>query len=64
MPEPLHNWDKIVHKNVRCEDICRKYVAMTIIIIVTSEDEMSRYRIPKSVIERYNGDEVILKLFG
>jgi hypothetical protein len=33
-------------------------------IIVTSDGEMSRYRIPKSFIERYNGDEVILKLLG
>ena len=65
MTEPVLNWDKVVHKNVRCEDnqAVGNIVAVNIDhIIVTSEGGMSRYRIPKSFVESYNGAEVIVKL--
>jgi sugar lactone lactonase YvrE len=64
MPEPIHNWDKVVHKNVRCEDnqsVGNIVAVNNDHIIVTSEGGMGRYRIPKSFVERYNGAEVFLK---
>jgi len=66
MSEPIHDWDKIVHKNVRCEDnqpVGNIVAVNNDHIIVTSQGGMSRYRIPKSFVDKYDGDaEVILKL--
>ena len=46
MSEPVHNWDKVVHKNVRCED--NQSVGNIVAvdndrIVVISQGEMSRY---------------------
>jgi hypothetical protein len=60
-----HNWNKVVHKNVRCEDnqsIGNIMAVNTDHIIVTSEGGMSRYRIPTSFVEKYDGAEVHLML--
>jgi hypothetical protein len=66
MPEPVvYDWDKVIHKNVRCEDnqsVGNIVAVNNYHIIVTSQGGMSRYRIPKSFVESYNGAEVILKL--
>lgn len=65
MPEPVHDWDKVVHKNVRCEDnqsVGNIVAVDSEHIIVTSQGGMDRYRIPKSFVESYNGAEVIVKL--
>ncbi len=65
MTEPVYDWDKVVHKNVRCEDnqaVGNIVAVNNNHIIVTSQGGMSRFRIPKSFIEKYNGAEVIVKL--
>lgn len=65
MPEPaVHNWDKVIHKNVRRENnqsVGNIVAVETDHIIVTSQGGMSSYRIPKSFVE-HNGAEVIVKL--
>jgi hypothetical protein len=56
----------VVHKNVRSKDnqsVVNIVAVNNDHIIVTSEGGMSSYRIPKSFVEKYDGAEVILKLF-
>ncbi len=58
MPGPVHDWDKVVHKNISCED--NQSVGNIVAVdrdhvVVTSQGGMSRYRIPKSFVESYDG---------
>lgn len=65
MPEPVPNLDKAIHKNVRANDdqpVGNIVAVDKDHIIVTSQGGISRYRIPKSFVERYDGAEVFLKL--
>ena len=58
MPEPVLNWDKVVHKNVRCEDnqsLGNIVTVNTDHIMVTSQGGMGRYRIRKSFVENMTG---------
>jgi len=61
MPEPVLNWEGIIHKNVRAND--NQSVGNIVAvdnehIIITSQGGISKYRIPKSSVERYDGAEV------
>lgn len=65
LPEPVLDWDKVVHKNVSSDDdqAVGNIVAVDSgFIVVTSQGGTGRYRIPKSFVERYDGAEVILKV--
>ena len=65
LSEPVLDWDKVVHKNVRSDDgqAVGNIVAVDSgFIIVTSQGGMGRYRIPKSFVEKYDGAEVFLKV--
>ncbi len=52
MTEPVHDWDKVVHKNVRCEDnqsVGNIVAVDSEHIIVTSQGGMSRIIIATSM---------------
>ncbi len=65
MSEPVLDWDKVVHKNVRSDDnqaVGNIAAVDDGFIMVISQGGMGRYRIPKSFVEKYGGAEVFLKL--
>jgi hypothetical protein len=65
MSQPVLEWDKMVHKNVRTSD---KQDAGNIIatasdkITVNSEGAKHQYELPKTNVERFNGSEVFLDI--
>jgi hypothetical protein len=65
MSEPVLDWNKIVHKNVRTID---KQDAGNVIattsdkITVGSEGAKHQYELPKTNVERFNGSEVFLNI--
>lgn len=62
---PVENWDRVVHKNVRTSDNqgFGKVIAIPTdgeSILVTSQGGSNRYLLPKSVVDGFNGAELIL----
>jgi hypothetical protein len=64
MSEPVLDWDRTIHKNVRSKDMedggnIFAIIGDTLTIMGSKGRE---YRIPKSRVEGFNGSEVFLNL--
>jgi hypothetical protein len=65
MSEVILGWDRVVHKNVRTNDNAAVGNIVAVdnnSIIITSQGARDEYRIPKSMVEAFNGAEVFLNI--
>ena len=63
MSEPVLDWDRIVHKNVRSKDMGDLgNVIATDTDSITLMRGIHEFKIPKSSVEGYNGSEVFLDI--
>lgn len=61
---PVLDWDRIVHKNVRSKDradVGNVDAVNEDSIVIVTEGARGEYKIPKSEVEAFDGDEVFLK---
>ena len=62
MTDSVENWESIIHKTVRAKDghlIGADAVDDTSVLIST-EGARTHYRIPKHIVENFDGNEVVL----
>jgi hypothetical protein len=64
MSEPVLDWDRIIHKNVRSKDTedVGNVFAIAGDTITIMGGKRREYSIPKSSVEGFNGSEVFLNL--
>ena len=61
--DPVTNWESIIHKNVRSADGQDSGNVIAVegdTILIDSEGDRAHFAIPKSLVDDFNGAEVIL----
>jgi hypothetical protein len=65
VPEPpVLDWDRIVHRNVRSKDRADVGNVDAVdegSVVIVTQGGRGEYKIPKSEVEAFDGDEVFLK---
>ncbi|MDQ6863645.1 MAG: hypothetical protein M3044_07450 [Thermoproteota archaeon] len=65
MTDSVENWESIIHKTVRAKDghlIGSVDAVDDTAVLISTEGAMTRYRIPKHIVEYFDGHEVVLNI--
>ncbi|MGB7955526.1 MAG: DUF2171 domain-containing protein [Candidatus Nitrosopolaris sp.] len=63
MTDSVENWESIIHKTVRAKDgrlIGSVDAVDETAVLISTEGARTHYRIPKHIVESFDGHEVIL----
>ena len=63
MTDSVENWESIIHKTVRSRDghlIGSANAVDDTSILISTEGARTHYRIPKHIVENFDGHEIVL----